>query len=176
MHPYKDLVKKGVPKGRLMDTLGTGAGDIDLTVNGSVTPVDFLLTVPEGHTYLIVCLSANTLGNPISATGFGGGVALTNGLQLGTTDAEGVFTDLIPQYPIKSNTDFAVHGADVSSFLGSGTDSLQAHVDFPDCFGGYRLLNAGESYTVRVRDDLSTYGQTTVRLGYLDIEEGALVT
>ena len=43
------LVKQGTPKGRLLDTTGDATGSIDMRVDGSVTPVDFKLSVHVGY-------------------------------------------------------------------------------------------------------------------------------
>lgn len=167
--PYADLAVLGVPSTRILDDVGDASGSIDMRVNGSITAVPFLLTVPAGHTYLLVSLTVFIQDSPLSATGFGGGSALTNGLDFGIT-FDSVFTTRIPQKPVKSNSDLATFGLTINTFIGTGTDAFSAKVAFKESYGGHIKLEAGFSYTIMVQDDLTTYGDTiNAHIGFLDI-------
>jgi len=169
MQPYDNLAALGVPSTRILDTVGDASGSIDMRVDGSVTDAHFFLTVPEGHTYLLSSLTIFVQDSPLSATGFGGGAALTNGLDFGIT-IDSVFTTRIPQRTIKTNSDFATFGLDIRPFIGVGTDAYSAHVNFEESYGGRIKLVAGMSYTVVVQDNLTTYGDAiNAHFGYLDI-------
>lgn len=170
MQPNTYFASTGIASNRLLDTVGDGSGAIDLRVNGATTAVDFNLSPPEGHIYLLHSLHVYVSGSPLSSIGWAGGSALTNGLDFGVTLPTG-FVSAIPQKKIQANGDFAIVGCDTAAFLGSGTDSYTAALHFAETYGGPRKIQYGESYTVKVQDDLTTAGDGTyVQIGFLDVK------
>ena len=170
MLPHDVFAKTGTPKNRLLDTNGDGTGAIDLRVDGSVTPVYFKLTVPEGHIYLISSIHTYVQGSPLGAANWAGGTALTNGLDYGQF-VDGVFVSNLTQKKIKVNGDYAIVGSATSAFLGTSTDAYTAALHLADTYGGYHRINAGDSYAVKVQDNLTAAGDGTfVQIGFLDVK------
>jgi hypothetical protein len=167
-------IDQGHPRTALLDTNGDGTGSIDLRVNGAVTPVDFKIEVPQGSTYYMFSINVYVKGSPVSASGWAGGGALTNGLDFGILK-DGVFTSVIPQKSIQSNGDFAVVGATINILVGAAADSYTAHLNLKEKYGAARKLLAGEAYAVRVRDDLTLAGDGTfAHVGYVEVKENTL--
>lgn len=160
----------GHPKSRLLDTVGDGTGAIDLRVDGSVTPVDFKLTVPAGSTFYMFSITAYVEGSPVSSSGWAGGAALAIGLDFGIDDAG--FESVIPQKSIKTAGDFAIVGADTTVLLGAAGDSVTASLDLVVKYGAARKLLSGTSYVCRVRDNLTALGDGTyIRVGYVEVKD-----
>jgi len=149
-----------------LDTVGDLTGVIDQAVNGSITPVDFLYTVPEGYVYYVSRLIVTiTDTGKFDAAKYGNGLVLTNGLLIGTLNNLGVVNDATAQLPIKQNSHWAAYAYDLSFHSeGAGDDVAVASYSFQE--DGLPLaLSAGNSFLLRVRDDLTALTHHTARIG-----------
>lgn len=134
----------------------------NMNVDGSTTPVDFLVAPQDRYEYLVFRLMMKIRdGAGFRAERFGGIAELTNGLQLlihaGANNPrydegeEVIFTE----EPIKNNADIGLYCFDVDlKTWGSGDSFLLARWSFERA-GEPIKLYAGDSLRVRVRDDLT---------------------
>ena len=129
-----------------------------MNVDGSSSTVDFSYTVPvDGENFISRCIVYIQDANP-QPTLFGGITALTNGLLVEVLDDQGgVLKTFNDARAIQDNSDFAsLGGVDVRYQLGTGVDDVVVRWSIDRHTGGDTLqLRAGETFRVRVRDDLS---------------------
>lgn len=150
-----------------MDTIGTGAGTINMGVNGAVTPVLFHIRPAAGTVLFIHRHITSVVDNGVpDSGGFGSGPALTNGIEYGLYDFNtSVFTSLVTQKPIKTNVDLVAYSFDNTiQTYGSGNTALVVEYSLLKD-GAPRMIMDHQGYSVRVRDDMSGLIQMNVRVG-----------
>ncbi len=144
-----------------------GTSNVDLAVNGSVTPVKFNLKtgIPEGNfdiyiTRMLISMGTATL--PV-LTDFGDITSgLTNGIYFRKTDG-----NIITYFNIKTNQDLADLAYDIDFLASTGDDGLKCRLSF-DKTGSIIKLASGEDLEMWVQDDLTGLNRFTVMLeGYL---------
>jgi hypothetical protein len=111
---------------RYLDTNGDGTGAKEANVDGSVTPVEFSLSVPAGVgsmklTRMIVYVRDT---GSFDTGAYGNAIAMTNGMLIEHVDADGnVITDLLDGVPILTSGGWSRQCFDVvHSDWGSGDD------------------------------------------------------
>ena len=160
--------KYGALHSRFLDENGDGTGNINMNVDGSVTPVDFKITCPEGSTYEInrLILEVQDVGT-FDTNAYGNGIALTNGIRFLTdrptrTPRE---IDYTAQHPIRTNVDWAAYMYDLELItFGSGNQVMHARYTLTKDGAPIRL-GGGESIIIRIQDDLSGLEEQNVRAG-----------
>ena len=160
--------KYGNLHSRFLDTNGDGTGSIDQVVDGSVTPVDFKITCPEGSTYEInrLILEVQDVGS-FDTNAYGNGIALTTGVQVITSRPTRVpiEIDYTAQHPIKTNVDWAAYMYDIDLItFGSGNNVLHARYTLTND-GGPIKLGPGDSLIIRINDDLTGLEEQNIRAG-----------
>jgi hypothetical protein len=153
-HPTKIFI-------RHVDATGDGTGSHEMNVDGSTTPVNFLLQPGAGefysvHRMLVTVRDGKTGWAPST---FGGLALLTNGVQLAFESSDGVteYLDLTEGEPIKDNAGWGglAYDVDVKDYGGGGTDvALLSRLSF-DKFGGPITISDSDRFRVTVSDDLT---------------------
>jgi len=141
-HPPKPVAKK-----------------LDLTVNGSGTPVNVAVSVDD-FTYIVRLIWKFEFADlSVEWTNFGAGNALANGINIYYHDA-----NIFPA-AIKSNSDFFDYGYDVnlqSDGAATPGNVLSSRWSFNKWVpNGLGMWNA-EAFAVRVSDDLRTATRTDI--------------
>lgn len=166
MQPYDKLRKTGRWASRFLDTIGDGSGSIEANVNGSVTPVDFSYTVPDGHILLVdrLVIWIRDAGT-FDANLYGNGLALTNGIVGGATTPEDVFVPRTTQLPVKTNADWPAYAFDFNYIdIGNGDNVAVARYTY-EKDGAPLAFPEGTKYTIRVADDLTGLTGHRFRIG-----------
>lgn len=150
--------------GLFLDTNGDGTGSKNANVDGSVTPVEFKLTIPSGYrAYLSRMIVHIRDSGSIDAGSYGNGITMSNGLQVEYT-YRGRSIDLLDGMPIQTNADWGRVCYDVSNTdFGSGDNFVQVRWTFAKA-GGPLPLSGGQEFIVRVRDNLSGLEEHTFSL------------
>jgi hypothetical protein len=148
-----------IPADKFMLEYLEDAGSVNMNVLGSAgTPVDFGYTVPVGVTAHIARCNIFMRDATPTPSEFGGIPALTNGLEVQVLDDQSqVVNDFHGARPITRNADFvAFAGIDVVYETGVGEDTVNIRWTLTRQSGGESLLlKEGETFRVRVRDDLT---------------------
>ena len=148
--------KYGQLQNRFLDTVGDTTGAIDMSVDGSVTPVEFKLKCPAGfnvHLEAVSVLIQDEGQLPLGE--YGNELALTNGIQILVRNADGsVRNDVTDQLAIKSNADWLAYAFKITSldfFDGQSVLAVTSNLNE----GGRPLrLSEGQEYVFVVRDNL----------------------
>lgn len=160
--------KLGVLASRFMDTNGDGTGSINQAVNGSVTPVDFKITCPEGVTYELNRAIITVQDTGTFDTGaYGNGVALATGHEIITDRPDRIPRELnvSAQLPIKVNGDWASYMYNIEYLtFGTGDNILVCRYTFTE-EGLPIKLGPGDSFIIRINDDLSALSRQHIRIG-----------
>jgi hypothetical protein len=151
---------------RFFDTSGYGFGSIDMNVDGSETPVEFLITCPPGvkyETHHFSIFIQDTGAVDMSA--YGNSVVLTNGIR-GEIRRPGLPDDeIFVQRGIYTNSDWMLycHKIEHLSF-GTGDEALKIIMDFSLDGKGFDLY-PGQSGVLTIQDDLTDLNVHVARLG-----------
>lgn len=137
---------------------------VNANVDGSGTPVDFLLRnttskTMEFHRMVVQCLDG---ANP-SADNFGDlGAPLGNGIRiLLLDDSDVIQQDITDGEPIKFNAQWAGLCFDVQlSGFGSGDDAINSRFTFANS-GAPVMVPVGWAFAVRIQDDLQQITRLT---------------
>lgn len=157
---------------RFADTVGDGTGSINANVDGSVTPVDFKVTIPAGkvgivHRLIVTIRDSGSLDSGL----YGNNITLVNGIDVIYKDPYGNETVRSAQHPIKSNIDWAAYCYDVEIHpWGSGDQGMFARYTFTKD-GAPLVLPAGSEYIIRINDDLTGLTAHHFRLGMAVVDE-----
>lgn len=143
------------------------AKKLDLTVNGSGTPVSVSVSVDD-YTYITRLIwKFEFADNTIEWTNFGAGSALTNGINVFYHQS-----NIFPQ-AIKSNSDFFDYGYDVNLQKdGAATPGnvLSARWSFDKWVPhGLGMWNS-EAFSIQIADDLRTVTRTDITSLFCIIE------
>jgi hypothetical protein len=138
-----------------------GAGNPNMAVDGSVTPVSFNVTVPANELWLVSRFGLHMIDPDIEFENFAGlGAPLSNGILFHVMDDKGnVALDFLDGLPIVRTLGFAHLSPDGVEFAqnkqGAGlNDSISVRWSLVRT--GYSLwLPAGYSVRITVRDNLS---------------------
>ena len=149
---------------RFVDSVGDGSGNINANVDGSVTPILFKCDPPVEGTFVFAELTVIIEGSGNFTTGsYGGGAALTNGLQLGLFDKDTgePIVELTAPHRVRTNVDWALYAYPVTlSSWGAGTSHITANWDARKAGGAGVALVAGTQAAlgVKISDDLTGLG------------------
>lgn len=172
--PYSELASRGTQASRFMDTVGDGTGSIDMNVNGAITPVRFFLRTLVGHVALLYRQIVHlTDTGSIDSGGFGNGMSLTNGIEIGRwsfTANDWLGPRLTEQLPITTNTLWAGYGFDLDhNKWGLGDESLTSRFSFFKD-GGPILIGDNCGWAVEINDDLTSLSSFHIRIGFLEVK------
>lgn len=154
---------------RFLDVTGDSTGETEQAINAAGAPVYYKYTVPLGFKMYVYSLlvTLEDQGNFVSGA-YGGGVVLTNGIELGRMTTDNVFVSATQQVKILKNTDWMryTHEFQVVSFKtgGSGSSVLASNYSFEDDGIPVQIF-AGESFAVCVHDDLTGLISQKMRMG-----------
>lgn len=144
---------------KLLDTVGDGTGSHDAVVDGSVTPIDFMVIGRPGvrsHIHSLSVIIQDT-GALFAADKYGALDELTNGLEV-------IYTNDIIELSLTNGTGIKSHACwarfaqpTTENTAGQGDDYLSVHWRFTDSGGTPIILqdNPAWKLIVRVRDDLT---------------------
>ena len=154
---------------RFLDVTGDSTGATEQAINAAAAPVYFKYTVPVGYRMYVYSLLVvlEDAGNFVSGA-YGGGVILTNGIELGRMTTDNTFVSATQQIKILKNTDWMryTHEFQIQSFKtgGAGSSILSANYNFEDD-GIPVQIYSGESFVVCIHDDLSGLISQKMRMG-----------
>lgn len=158
--------KYSVHAARFLDIVGDGSGSIDANVDGSITPVDFIVTAGANEiltVYRLVITIVDTA--PMDSAKYGNNIVLTNGIRFYHKSALGVETDRAAQHPILTNAAWGAYCYEMQNLnWGQGPEQVTGNYNFTED-GAPLILNPGESYIVRISDDLTGLIGHHFRLG-----------
>lgn len=158
--------KYAVHAARFADTVGDGSGSINANVDGSVTPVDFMVTAAEKEILVLHRLIVTIVDTaPMDSGAYGNNLTLTNGIKIYCKTALGVETERTAQHAILTNAAWGAYCYDVQNInWGAGAEQVTCRYTF-DNDGESLILNPGESYIIRIADDLTGLIGHHFRLG-----------
>jgi hypothetical protein len=142
--------------------------DLDMAVNGSVTPVVYTVRPPIGQAVAISRLSITLAdGAAMDDSLFGALTALSNGVMVRVSSGSPAVLNTLVNW--KTNGDVARHAFDVEYTTKIATEGLRALIDF-EAMGGAVVLDDATSdvLSVTIQDDLT--GLTSFRIiaeGYI---------
>ena len=130
-----------------------GGSATDLSVNGSVTPVEFAYTVPADKIFYLARILGVMVDNSITGVKFAGISALTNGLDLEAKAGTSVLFDFLGGTTVKKNSDWTlIAGVDMN--VGPQADFLGIRYTVTNA-GAFMRFNAGQKIVMTVSDNLS---------------------
>jgi hypothetical protein len=145
----------------------------EMSVDGSVTPVDFEFVVPAARRLQLAAITIQIVDNMAhTASSYGGGSALTNGMAL-EVDTGTVVIDLLDGFPITTNSQwtgfaFLYEYTDV----GSGDNVSTWHWEDHRAGSMFSVveIDSGGVVSCRVSDDLTGISSATMFLhgGYIE--------
>jgi hypothetical protein len=141
-----------------LDTVGNGTGSIEQAVNGSSTPVKFLIKPPATEKYRLKRMNLHAIDlNWSNALFYGASAALTNGLRVYKENDGGIIKEYTGNFKIKRTHDWALlAGVDATTVGGSGADPLTVRWTFARGFSDIILDGSkNERLVIEVQDDLS---------------------
>ena len=144
------------PVNHLYKLLADGA-TTDMSVDGSVTAVEYEYTCPDNQVTFIEDITVLIVDGAISPTKFGGITALTNGLKIEAIDSDTttVLHDYTEDVTIKKNADWALlAGSDRETTAAAGDDVEEVQWSLTS-ESGPLLLTEGQIFRVTVQDNLS---------------------
>jgi len=163
---YSHIKNGSVYKSAFLDTVGDGTGDVQMNVDGSTIPVEFLVT-PDTQEILLVnrlVVSVRDSGG-LDAGLYGNNVILVNGIEIGIKRDGVVIEDLTLGHPIKTNADWGLFCYDVTEVsFGAGDNYLGIRWTFTKDGAALRL-NKGDSFFMKISDNLTALTGHTARLG-----------
>lgn len=153
--------------------LRNSGGSIDMGVNGSVTPVEFFKTIPTGRIFELARIQVSIHDASPNPGNYGGGAALTNGVDLFFRAVDGTEYDLLDGRPIKTNDHYNhLDGIDTKYYVApgaTGDDYLSSRISFNKWTtkGEPILMLPGESIVAVINDNLEGLdgGQTIIMHG-----------
>lgn len=141
--------------GRFLIQSPENGGSRDLNVDGSTTPVDFLLSPATGKKVVVKTLVLVFVDTAIDFSKFGGIAAITNGLEIFTK--EGGESERQINDALLDNADFYGLATDILLQSTPGSDILKIELDLSAKLGTQFELTAtrGDYVKITVNDDLS---------------------
>jgi len=148
---------------RFLDTIGDGTGSIDMNIDGSVTPVDFMVTCPpnrkiKGFSFAIIIKDLDVWGDDR----YGGLDPLPNGVTGFLQRVGEPRQDWFAQLPVRTNTDWLTycHASTNSQF----EKSVRFEYDFRKEGPGLHLY-PGDYGGISINDDLTLLDGHFCRFG-----------
>jgi hypothetical protein len=168
---FGHIKSNGRYKAEFLDTVGDGSGSITSNINGSITPVLFKVTAGVGETLLVnrLLLHLADIGG-LDAGAYGNNIVMTNGIELGVMRDGVVILDLTAKLKIKTNADWGAYCYDVTELgFGLGDNYLAVRWTFTKDGAALRL-DEGDSFFLKVNDDLTGLTKHHSRLGMLSYQ------
>jgi hypothetical protein len=153
-----------------LDTVGDGSGATNQAVNGSSTPVKFLIKPPVTEKYILKRLNLHAIDSNWNNAGFYGAIALlANGIRIYIENDEGIIKEYTSNFKIQRTHDWALlAGADVTTIGNAGADPLVVRWTFASGYSNITLDGSkNERFVMEIPDNLSglDYQVATVQGG-----------
>ncbi len=153
------MVKLARPYGALIKQVIDSAGNTNMNVDGSVTPVKYGFTCPPDVQAVLSRVNICMIDASLNATDFGGITgSITNGVKFIIFDKNDVvLLDLADRLRVDNNSDWGLlAGTDwIFQTAGPGDDSVTIRWSFSRS-GRELLLKPGERFEVLIQDDLTS--------------------
>lgn len=148
------------PADSIFTFLRNGPSTKEMNQNGSVTPVDFKYTAPEGKRAVIERLNVEIMDNGIKMDLFGAIAALTGGLEIGVYDEQDqLLLDPTDGHPLTRNGNWSfLAGVDARIYAGAGLDIMNVRWTISRAGAPWRL-DPGHYIRFRVQDDLTAISE-----------------
>lgn len=148
------------PSAFLLNYLREPGGSVEMTVDGSVTPINFRYTVPEGKSITLFRVLIHLTGPVMKVDKFDGQSELSNGVAIGFYDREdNLLLDPLAGRTIKRNYDWAeLAGIDTVIREGQAIDALISRWTITKT-GAAMHLEQGEYVQFKVQDAISPTNQ-----------------
>jgi len=155
---------------RFLDTVGDKSGTINMAIDGSLTPVDFITTAAANETVAIARMVPLVQDSgAFDAAKYGNGLVLTVGLTGRILRVDGTVELLFDQKSIKTNGDWTAYCFD-NNYLKYGIgDELSVFRYTFTKDGAPIYLYPKESFIITVNDDLRGLTYHTIRIGCTSI-------
>ncbi len=142
----------------------------DLSVDGSVTPVEFDIVANTGKIFFISKLTITLQDSSINFSKFGGIAALANGVQI--VVKEGGLAERPLGNPLQTNADFNHEGFEVN-VQSSNEDLLTARIFVKNGFqSSVALADAdGDYMRITVNDDLTSITKIKILAQGYEVDE-----
>lgn len=150
---------------RELDLVGDGSGSSDMAVNGSITPVEFLIKPPAGKVYILKRMNVVALAASWARADQYGGIALTNGMRILIRNDSITKFEYTLQNKILNWADWGrLAGSDVPTSGGVGHDALVVRWTFAKGTGKDIELvgDQGDELVVIIQDNLSPLEAHTI--------------
>lgn len=141
-----------------LDTVGDGSGLIAQNVNGSITPVKFLIKPPSTHKYILKRMNVHAIdANFNNALNYGTISTLANGIRVYIENDIGIVKEYTSNFKIKHTHDWALlAGTDSITEGSAGADPLTVRWTFArGCSDIVLDGSKNERLVVEIQDDLS---------------------
>lgn len=151
----------------LLRFLKNSLDEVNLSVNGSVTPVEFYYEVPDGYDFLWHNITIQLSDNSqLIADCFGASFKLANGIRVYTKSPEDLIPfDLLDGQTIKTNTELAAFSDTAATELGSG-NGIVSTLNLSNLSMGYMpRLKPGHKIVALVQDDLRDITTIKISIG-----------
>lgn len=148
---------------QLLSTSGDGTGTTDMSIDGSITPVDFYIQPPIGEKWYVsrwILYLQDEKGFDVTKWGSNG--TLTNGVKL-FIERDGVETQTGGAFTTNGDVAAATYDMALHTF-GSADDIIVARLAFTE-MGACVELNGttNDKLIVRISDNLSSVSKQTVQ-------------
>ena len=152
-----DLIKATDHIFQALDIVGDGSGATSQKVNGSVTPVKFMIKPPATHKYILKRLNLEAIdGNWNNALFYGASSALANGIRIYIEDDSGIVKEYTSNFKIKRARDWSLlAGTDAVTVGTAGADPLTVRWTFArGCSDIVLDGSKNERLVMEIQDDL----------------------
>lgn len=151
---------------RFLDTVGDGSGSSLQNVDGSITPVVFKVTAAADEVLLIDRMLVDLADTgSLDSGAYGNNIVLTTGIEFGVIRADATEEAMTDQHTVKTNADWVAFCHDVDPLtFGLGDEVLTVRYTFAKD-GAPVKLNPGDSFFMRINDDLTGLSEHHTRLG-----------
>jgi hypothetical protein len=146
---------------QILDTVGDASGTIEQAVDGSSTPVEFIIKPASDEKYILKRLNLLAIaGNFNNAANYGSAAnPLTTGIDVFVRDSTGIILNYTAKKKITRSHDWGLlSGVDAVAQGGAGSDPLLVRWTFSN--GGDNLeLNGknGEELVVKISDNMTSF-------------------
>lgn len=141
-----------------LDETGDGTGNINQNVNGSITPVKFMIKPPVTEKNILKRLNLHAIDlNWNDAKVYGAIGVLPNGIRIYIENDSGIIKEYTNNFKIKRTHDWALlAGIDTVSIGSAGADPFTVRWTFERSFSDIVIDGAhGERFVMEIPDDLT---------------------
>ncbi len=143
---------------RILDTVGDGSGTTDMAVDGSTTPVVFMVKPADGETFKFKRLNLVACATSFDRADRYGDLTLATGFEIYTGNSLGVTKDFTAQLKITAWPMWGLlAGSDIPTSAGVGFDSFSVRWTFDKGSGeDIELVGSqGDYFAIKVNDNVA---------------------